>query len=365
MAFVSSNNSGSTNEVVNTAHRVSVAITQANAANPTNVNNLSDDSDHAEEGPTNCALMSYSSSSSDSELQSVEKDLNFIKRMSYVYVEKNNGLKMDIRVERYYEELRKKLEIVQKEKDGIQFKVDKFENASKSLKKIKESPIVRQLARNGLGYNTVPSPLTENFMPPKPNLSFTGLEEFTNEPVVIKPIVKNSEAKASEAKPKAVRKNNVAPIIEDWVSDDEEKDVSQPKIEKKTVRPSIAKIEFVKPKQQNKTARKTVLQVEKLSIDHLQNMVPRAVLMRSGLVSVNTPRKVNTTYLKTTVNAARPMSHLSKIAHSTVKRLIHKNTAFKNSNFNQRVNTVKDKNVNTFMGLRECFEALSICIGNG
>ncbi|GJZ89327.1 putative ribonuclease H-like domain-containing protein [Tanacetum coccineum] len=34
-------------------------------------------------------------------------------------------------------------------------------------------------------------------------------------------------------------------------------------------------------------------------------------------------------------------------AHSTVKRPIHKNTTFKNSNFNQRVNTVKDKNVNT------------------
>ncbi|GKG15968.1 hypothetical protein Tco_0358291, partial [Tanacetum coccineum] len=33
-------------------------------------------------------------------------------------------------------------------------------------------------------------------------------------------------------------------------------------------------------------------------------------------------------------------------AHSTVKRPIHKNTTFKNSNFNQRVNTVKDKNVN-------------------
>ncbi|GJV50738.1 hypothetical protein Tco_1446479 [Tanacetum coccineum] len=47
------------------------------------------------------------------------------------------------------------------------------------------------------------------------------------------------------------------------------------------------------------------------------------------------------------MNAARPMSYLSKTAHSTVKRPIHKNTAFKNSNFNQRVNTVKDKNVNT------------------
>ncbi|GJR21013.1 retrovirus-related pol polyprotein from transposon TNT 1-94 [Tanacetum coccineum] len=48
-----------------------------------------------------------------------------------------------------------------------------------------------------------------------------------------------------------------------------------------------------------------------------KNMVPRAVLMRSGLVSVNTARQVNTAYSKTTVNAARPMSHLSKTAHST------------------------------------------------
>ncbi|GKD75833.1 hypothetical protein Tco_1334115 [Tanacetum coccineum] len=47
------------------------------------------------------------------------------------------------------------------------------------------------------------------------------------------------------------------------------------------------------------------------------------------------------------MNAGRPMSYLFKIAHSTVKRPIHKNAAFKNSNFNQRVNTVKDKNVNT------------------
>ncbi|GKB36592.1 retrovirus-related pol polyprotein from transposon TNT 1-94 [Tanacetum coccineum] len=42
MAFVSSNNSGSTNEAVNTAHGVSAASTQANAANPINVDNLSD-----------------------------------------------------------------------------------------------------------------------------------------------------------------------------------------------------------------------------------------------------------------------------------------------------------------------------------
>ncbi|GKE76069.1 hypothetical protein Tco_1542189, partial [Tanacetum coccineum] len=46
-------------------------------------------------------------------------------------------------------------------------------------------------------------------------------------------------------------------------------------------------------------------------------MVPRAVLMKSGLVSINTARQVNDAHSKTIVNAARPMSYLFKIAHST------------------------------------------------
>ncbi|GJX01179.1 putative ribonuclease H-like domain-containing protein [Tanacetum coccineum] len=74
-------------------------------------------------------------------------------------------------------------------------------------------------------------------------------------------------------------------------------------------------------------------------------MVPKAVLMKSGLVSVNTARQVNTAHTKTTVNGASSMSNLSKTAHSTVKRPINKNTTFKNSN--QRVNTVRGNNVNT------------------
>ncbi|GKC01712.1 uncharacterized mitochondrial protein-like protein [Tanacetum coccineum] len=70
-------------------------------------------------------------------------------------------------------------------------------------------------------------------------------------------------------------------------------------------------------------------------------MVPIAVQIKSGLVLVNTARQVNAAHIKTIVNAARSMSYLSKIAHSTVKRPIHKNTTFKNSNFNQRVNIVR------------------------
>nr|GFC11857.1 hypothetical protein [Tanacetum cinerariifolium] len=94
-------------------------------------------------------------------------------------------------------------------------------------------------------------------MPPTPDLSFTGLDEFVN-----KPVVKNYKAKSSEEDPKVVKKNNDALIIKEWVSDNEEEDVSQSKIEKKTVKPNISKIEFVKSKQQGKTARKTIKQVE-------------------------------------------------------------------------------------------------------
>ncbi|GJR66030.1 retrovirus-related pol polyprotein from transposon TNT 1-94 [Tanacetum coccineum] len=46
------------------------------------------------------------------------------------------------------------------------------------------------------------------------------------------------------------------------------------------------------------------------------------------------------------MNAVIPKSHFSKTTHSIVKRPIHKKTTFKNINFNQRVNTIKDKNVN-------------------
>ncbi|GJW15234.1 hypothetical protein Tco_0019367 [Tanacetum coccineum] len=80
-------------------------------------------------------------------------------------------------------------------------------------------------------------------MPLTPDLSFTGFDEFVNEPVV-----ENSKAMSIEEEPKEVRKNDDAPIIEEWVSDSKEENVSQTKTEKKTVKPSIAKIEFVKPK---------------------------------------------------------------------------------------------------------------------
>nr|GEZ06097.1 retrovirus-related Pol polyprotein from transposon TNT 1-94 [Tanacetum cinerariifolium] len=103
-------------------------------------------------------------------------------------------------------ELRRKLELAQKQKDEIQLTVENFKNSSKNLSKLLDCQIVDK-CKTGLGYNAVPPPYTGNFMPPKPNFSFCGLEEFVNEPIVSeptvkKPVVEPSEAKASADKPK-------------------------------------------------------------------------------------------------------------------------------------------------------------------
>ncbi|GKD64678.1 hypothetical protein Tco_1306786 [Tanacetum coccineum] len=182
-----------------------------------------------------------------------------------IYSQDIKGLKFEIHIgEITIRELKKKLETVQKEKDDIQLNVDKFEHASKSLNKFIECQIVDN-CKKGLGYknyNAVPPLYTGNFMPPTPDLSFTGLDKFVNEPVV-----ENRKAMSSEEETKVVTKNNDASIIEEWVSNDEEEDVSQPKIEKKIARPNIVKKEFVKSKQQEKSTKKTVIQVEQ----HSQN----------------------------------------------------------------------------------------------
>nr|GEV08652.1 hypothetical protein [Tanacetum cinerariifolium] len=125
-------------------------------------------SDQAEEGP-NYALMVFSSSNSDSK---VSNDSTCSKSC---------------------------LEIV---------KLLKSQN-EKLLKDLKKSELMV----------LVQPPYTRNFMPLTPDLSFTGLDEFVN-----KPIVENCKAKSSEKKTKVVKKNDDAPIIEEWVSDNEEED---------------------------------------------------------------------------------------------------------------------------------------------
>nr|GEW72537.1 hypothetical protein [Tanacetum cinerariifolium] len=73
-------------------------------------------------------------------------------------------------------------------------------------------------------------------MPPKPDLSYIGLEEFTSESAA-----ETLNAKTSKDVPKVVKNDNGALIIENWESNDEDESVPQPKIEEKIVKPSVGK----------------------------------------------------------------------------------------------------------------------------
>ncbi|GJX02365.1 putative ribonuclease H-like domain-containing protein [Tanacetum coccineum] len=272
--------------------------------------------------------------------------------------------------------------------------------------------------KTGLGYNAVPPPYTGNFMPPKSDLVYPSLDDFVDvnesasESVVEKPTVETNE-------PKTARKENGAPIIEDWVSESEEEDVPKIKTVEMFNKPSFAKINFVKSTKQVKSPRNTSVDKnrqntpsprgnkrnwnqqmsQKLgndfemfnkachvcgSFEHLRkdcnnwynnqrfekpvwtiiqrvnkhnfsklthpspkrNMVPRTVLTRSGPISLNAARPVNTIQPRTTVNNAGPKNFFINNAYSTNRRPFNKITTANNSNFNNRVNTVNDKNVN-------------------
>ncbi|GJX60474.1 putative reverse transcriptase domain-containing protein, partial [Tanacetum coccineum] len=121
------------------------------------------------------ALMDYSSLISDSEVSNdstcSKPYLETVKLLKSQYDQLLKDFKKSelmVLGEITIGELRKKLEIVQKEKDGIQFNVDKFENASKSLNKIIECQIVDNYKKD-LGYNVVPPPYTGIFMPSTPD----------------------------------------------------------------------------------------------------------------------------------------------------------------------------------------------------
>ncbi|GJU75666.1 hypothetical protein Tco_1272736 [Tanacetum coccineum] len=115
--------------------------------------------------------------------------------------------------------LPKLCKILKKEKEENQFKIDNYENATKSL----DQMIGNQLVGNnkkGSGYNIVPHPLTSLFAPPNVDLSSSGIEKF-KEPKFEGYGVKVTKS-ASENVSKEVKKTSDAPIIEDWVSDCDE-----------------------------------------------------------------------------------------------------------------------------------------------
>ncbi|GJS51646.1 ribonuclease H-like domain-containing protein [Tanacetum coccineum] len=211
--------------------------------------------------------------------------------------------------------LRTELEKVKEEKEGFEFKIAKFEKSAKDLDQMLESQITDK-SKKGVGYHAVPSPHPLILNRPTPlDLSYSGLEEFKQPEVneygprdsSLKPTTgcdkesDNSKVDKDwkekffslanhvrEEEPKKARENNDAPIIKDWVSDDEGDIEPIPKVEKKTVYTYLLiKKSFVKPEELLGASKSSSFPV-------LINIwLLKAVLMKDWHTSVNTARLSN------------------------------------------------------------------------
>ncbi|GJR23996.1 hypothetical protein Tco_0972523 [Tanacetum coccineum] len=126
-------------------------------------------------------------------------------------------LKREVGIKQYeINTLKTEFEKLKQEKDAFDFKIEKFDKASKDLDQLLESQITDK-SKKGLGYSAVPPPhpLIYN-RPNKLDLSYS------------------------------TKKNSDAPLIEEWVSDNEDEVESPVVVKKKTVFPTAAKIEFVR-----------------------------------------------------------------------------------------------------------------------
>ncbi|GKD72731.1 hypothetical protein Tco_1331013 [Tanacetum coccineum] len=149
-------------------------------------------------------------------LASMEEQLVFYKKNEVIFCEQLAVLKRDIS----YKDLELRSQITDKSRKGIGF----------------------------VSYNAVPSPPTGLFSPLKFDLSNFGLEEFQQ------PEFKGYGPKTSKSVSKdisnEVTESPDAPLVKELALDN--------KLEKKIIFPTVAKIEFVRPKQQDKQVRKSV-----------------------------------------------------------------------------------------------------------
>ncbi|GKC34653.1 ribonuclease H-like domain-containing protein, partial [Tanacetum coccineum] len=200
-----------------------------------------------DEVPINMALMAFSDSEFNksefnlenykSGLPSVEEQLVFYKKNEVIFCEQLVVLKRDISYkDSEISMLKSVLEKLKQEKESNQLKIEEFDNASKSLDKLIGSQIPDK-CKKGLGfvsYNAVSPPPTGLFLPPNLDLSNFGLEEF--QPLEFEGYGPKTSKNVSKDISNEVRESPDAPLIEKLVSDD--------KLEKKTVFPTVVKIEF-------------------------------------------------------------------------------------------------------------------------
>nr|GEW38568.1 hypothetical protein [Tanacetum cinerariifolium] len=276
-------------------------------------------------------------------LESLEDRILVHQKNETVFEESIAFLKYDMQVRDIsIKDLKNQLEEAIKEKDDLKEKLTKFEESSKKLTKLINSQVSTnnktglgydsQLSDNempkceifeaesdismseidednnqakdrykvGIGYHAVPPPYTRNYMPPRADLSFTGLDDS-----VFK--FKISETRTSVNENESIASKSSKEIRE----------------EPKTVRLSAPIIEAIATK-----SGQVLVNADK----------------QSSAASTSTTRpKVNTAAIRPNVNAKS--SYFKP--HFPKRRHFNQKSAAKTNTFSRKINTVKGKNVTT------------------
>nr|GEV19808.1 putative ribonuclease H-like domain-containing protein [Tanacetum cinerariifolium] len=353
----------------------------------------------ADEEPTNYALMAFTSSSSS---DSNSKDIKLLKlnvmlrdnalvelRKKFKKAKKRDKLKLTL--ENLHTSLKNLCKLLASqitEKTGLGYDNQMFHstvfdcdelNSYESNVSVPTSP-VHDRYKSGEGYHEVPPHYTGTFMPPKPDLVFhdaSNVSEsvptvFDVEPSTTKPTKELSQTNRPSA-----------PIIKDWVSDSEDESEVEYPTQAKNLRKATHKsrghkhswnrkayffckslnylikdCDYYEQKMVQKPIRNQEMRVNPKHSPRMtppyshKHVVPTAVLTRSRLVLLNAARPVTTVVPQTNVKHQRPVNHVVNKAHSPLRRPINHRPSPKNSNFYQKVTTVKAKQVNVVQGAK-------------
>ncbi|GJU82886.1 putative ribonuclease H-like domain-containing protein [Tanacetum coccineum] len=268
-------------------------------------------------------------------LESLEVILKTHEKNEYAWGDKYEQMEYDLKIrDLKLEEKQKELDQVLKERDDFKVKLEKWTNASvlqnEVLNKQRylsdkscigfgvESSSSKE-SDNSSGDETLTDPLYDNFkrekaykavppptgtiIPPRANVSFTGIDELA----IRNKVVNQEKTKSSQPE---IDRNKV--IIEDWVdSDDEETVLNSSEIQKKTVLNSEnneTSFENRSPSSQNSVGQGSRTK----GLGHKggnsryphqkRSFIPSAVLTREGLKSTARPKITQTIPSKSTAH---------------------------------------------------------------
>ncbi|GJR17434.1 putative ribonuclease H-like domain-containing protein [Tanacetum coccineum] len=246
----------------------------------------------------------------------VEKQLVFYKKNDVIFCKQLAVLKRDISYkDSETSMLKSQLEKLKQEKESSQLKIENFDNASKSLDKLIRSQITDK-SRKGVGfvsYNVVPHPTTGLFSPLNLDLSYSDLEEFHSlslkdmDVKLVRVLVQIFLMRSQTPRGNQRNWNNQKSqqLGSDFVMynkacfvcgsfDHVQADCNYHQRERVVSGNNYTRVNY------NYSAKQTHPSAHR-------NIVPRSVLMKTGIRPLNIARHVNTAHPKTIVYSARPM----------------------------------------------------------